>query len=221
MSNQGTKDLQTVVKGIDGIPSHIDMTSVRAGAIQEVASHRTTTFFDTAVRSGHQQELSVSCRSFEYTHCTPQATMKGGLGLAGYIDTTLKKAATARIIGFSGMSTEKQISMTNLMAKLFQSDIDFGAAQTNLYHCMFATFLMHLETFVSTYTANHLIVKEVVSQSRLFGFKYNDLVALGAEVREDFLLRNLAHQRLAPSVSQVPYTACIYYIPDVAMMPLR
>lgn len=123
---------------MDEFPQDIDATSIRSGAIQELAGHPLLNGFDVALRSGHQAALSKENRAYEYTHCTPSATLIGAMALARYRNCRAK-CFTARLVFYSGMSEKLQISMTNLMNSLFQSDINFGPAKTQLYHCMFAT----------------------------------------------------------------------------------
>jgi hypothetical protein len=131
--------------------------------------------------------------------------MVGGLAGGGYIHCRGQVYAATMSSFFPGMRCQDQTAMTNLIEKLVQSDINFGEAKKGLYHCMFATFLMHLQSFVSKYTVSHLIVVKIVTLSKQFGFSYAQLVEFGALVRADFLLRNSAFQSLAASNSPVIY----------------
>ena len=80
-ANKSTKSIQQLINVVPGIPPNIDGTSLRSGAIQTMAT--VTNTFHTALKSGHQQDLSRECRVFEYTWCTPSATLVGGMALGG------------------------------------------------------------------------------------------------------------------------------------------
>jgi hypothetical protein len=144
-----TGQLQSIAKEIIGIPNNIEATCVRSGGIQEMVAHQDVTTFDSSCRSGHLNMMAAICRTYEYTHATASAVLIGGMAGGGYVRCR-GKVCTASLIFFPAMSAQDQMGMTNLLEKLFSSDIDFGEAKRNLYFCMFATFLMHLETFVST-----------------------------------------------------------------------
>lgn len=204
-----TGQLQSNAKEIIGIPNNVEATSIRAGGIQEMAGHQDVTTFDSSCRSGHLNMMAAACRTYEYTHATASAVLIGGMAASGYVHCRVK-VCTARLIFFNGMSAQDQMGMTNLLEKLLSSDIDFGEAKRNLYFCMFATFLMHLETFVSTYSTKHFVVMRTLTVAKEFGFSYVQLLAYGADVRADFYARNSAYQASASSNSQVNYYLYIY-----------
>ena len=197
-----TRAIQELHGKVKNVPSNIDGTSLRSGAIQTMAAHSTTTLFHVAVRSGHQQDLSRDCRAFEYTWCTPSATLVGGMALAGYSNSG-QRCYTARLAFYNDMSKEEQTALTNMMGLLFDSDLNYGTAKDSLYHCLLATVLMHLESMVSDYSMNNIMVQEIVKTARQFKFVYRDLIAFGSIVRKDFLQRNLAHVPVTSSIPEV------------------
>ena len=151
---RNTRYLQDLSVKISSVSSNVDGTSLRSGAIQEMAVHPTTDAFHIAVRSGHQQDLSVNCRAFEYTWCLPSTTLVGGMALAGYANSR-RKCFTARLAFYSGMSFEEQSNLSNVMTSLFQSDIDFDDARQQLCHCLLATLLMSLQKMTGKYVVKN------------------------------------------------------------------
>ena len=199
---RNTRFLQELAGKVANMPSNVDGTSLRSGAIQEMASHPTTDNFHVAVRSGHQQDMSINCRAFEYTWCLPSSTLVGGMALAGYSNSR-RKSFTARLSFYSGMSFDNQNNLTNMMTSLFQSDIQFGDAQQQLYHCLLATLLMSLQTMVSHYGVSSVIVKEVLGKAREFNICYDDLLNFGSLIRTDFIERNVAHIPIPLTIPEV------------------
>jgi hypothetical protein len=145
---KNTRFLQELAVKIPNLSSNVDGTSLRSGAIQEMSVHPTTDTFHVAVRSGHQQDLSINCRAFEYTWCLPSTTLVGGVALAGYSNSR-RKCFTALLPFYCSMSFDEQNNLNNMMTSLFQSDIDFGEAKQQLYHCLLATLLMSLQVMIS------------------------------------------------------------------------
>ena len=195
-----TRAIQALHGMVKNVPANIDGTSLRSGAIQTMAAHSTTSMFHVAVRSGHQQDLSRDCRAFEYTWCTPSATLVGGIALAGY-SNSMQKCFTARLAFYNDLPRGEQDALTNMMSHLFDSDITYGIAKDSLYHCLLATVLMSLESMVSEYSMENIMVQEVLKSARQFKFSYPELLAFGSIIRKDFLQRNLAH---LPSTSSIP-----------------
>ena len=208
---KNTRFLQELAGKVANLPSNVDGTSLRSGAIQEMAIHPTTDMFHVAVRSGHQQDLSINCRAFEYTWCLPSSTLVGGMALAGYSNSR-RKCFTARLPFYSGMSFDDQNKLTNMMASLFQSDIEFGDAKQQLYHCLLATLLMSLQRMVSQHGVSSIIVKEVLGKAREFSISYEDLLNYGSLIRTDFIERNVAHIPILPAVSEVDDHFYYYFV---------
>lgn len=208
-----TREVQSLVGKVDSLPDNVDGTSFRSGAIQTMATHPTTSLFELAVRSGHHQDMSVGCRALEYTWCLAKVTLVGGQTLGGYLDSQ-KQCYTARLIFLRELTFEQQTKMENLINHLFASDINFGSATKQLYHCLFATLLMSLQDMATTYGFSNCIVHEVITISRKFHFSYLELVDFGTAVRKDFLLRNLAH---TPSPLAIP--AVSSKIPNYLQLP--
>ena len=154
------------------------------------------------VRSGHQQDLSINCRAFEYTWCLPSSTLVGGMALAGYSNSR-RRCFTARLPFYSGMPFEEQNKLTNMIASLFQSDIDFRDVKQQLYHCLLATLLMSLQRMVSQHGVSSTIVKEVLGKTREFSITYDDLLNFGSLIRADFIKRNVAHIPILPAIPEV------------------
>ena len=102
-----------------------------------------------------------------------------------------------------GMSFDDQNKLTNMMASLFQSDIEFGDAKQQLYHCLLATLLMSLQRMVSQHGVSSIIVKEVLGKAREFSISYEDLLSYGSLIRTDFIERNVAHIPILPAISEV------------------
>jgi hypothetical protein len=124
------------------------------------------------------------------------------MALAGYSNSG-QRCYTARLAFYNDMSKEEQTALTNMMGLLFDSDLNYGTAKDSLYHCLLATVLMHLESMVSDYSMNNIMVQEIVKTARQFKFVYRDLIAFGSIVRKDFLLRNLAHIPVTSSIPEV------------------
>lgn len=124
------------------------------------------------------------------------------MALAGYSNSR-RKCFTARLPFYSGMSFDDQNKLINMMASLFQSDIEFGDAKQQLYHCLLATLLMSLQRMVSQHGVSSIIVKEVLGRAREFSISYEDLLNYGSLIRTDFIERNVAHIPILPAISEV------------------
>ena len=111
------------------------------------------------------------------------------MALAGY-SNSMQKCFTARPAFYNDLPREEQDALTNMMSHLFDSDITYGAAKYSLHHCLLATVLMSLESMVSEYSMENIMVQEVARQ---FKFSYNELLAFGSIIRKDFLQRNFAY----------------------------
>jgi hypothetical protein len=92
-----------------------------------------------------------------------------------------------------------------MMTSLFQSDIDFGEAKQQLYHCLLATLLMSLQVMISKYGVSSIIVKEVLGKARDFNIGYEDLLNYGALIRTDFIQRNVAHVPTPLAIPEVKH----------------
>ena len=106
-----------------------------------------------------------------------------------------------------GMSFDDQNKLTNMMASLFHSDIEFGDAKQQLYHCLLATLLMSLQRMVSQHGVSSIIVKEVLGKAREFSISYEDLLSYGSLIE-----RNVAHIPILPAVSEVDDHFYYYFV---------
>jgi hypothetical protein len=176
---------------IEEMCGDITGTSLRIGAANVMANHRTTDLTHLILRGGW--DFSGLCNCFEYLLHLRETINIGGRALAGWPDSR-KPCYPPRCVFNKELDEDETVSVRNLMESLFQPSKKIITDLKPLVECMFASLLQNLDSFVTSYGMSHRIVRTLVEKSRSFGIDFDLLQEWGRKVKEDWEYRNLPNQ---------------------------
>ena len=132
-------------------------TDFRIGSLNTITAHHECDFKHAVMRSGHDH--TNMCAAFEYSIAHPHLVALSGRALQQY--PYPKQLSVQPNLSF--MTPENSSKVTDLMRHLFHLHERYFQPNGKLWKfgcCLFATFVMHFESF-STQFFRHLLMDKV------------------------------------------------------------
>ena len=140
---------------------------------------------------------SSYCKAFEYMVCETSSIAVGGRVLAGWENPRIP-CYPPTLCFLSYLTKEKQEDFLNFLHQTFNYTANIPPM---LIQTMCASILCYLDTFISTYTVNHIVVRTLSAKAQQYGFSLEKLLLWGKEVENHYKSSNLRRVVLNSSSS--------------------